>query len=75
MYINWEQPHKKKKRKQNAMWYSTIYSVLPFVFLGEKATIHFLWVPMYENAQGGKGLEKELELEDVTKKGLTFIWW
>lgn len=46
--------------------------VLLFVFLRGKATLSFLSVPMYVNAQGRKGLEKELELEEVIKKDFTF---
>ena len=33
----------------------------------------FLYVPMYVNAQAGKGLEKEPALEEVIKKDFTFI--
>lgn len=47
--------NEKKKKKQNAVC----------GILRGKAPINFLWVPKYVNAQWGKGLKKELKLEEA----------
>lgn len=49
-----------------------LYVVLLFMFLRGKAILSFLSVPMHVNAQRRKGLEKDLELEEVIKKDFTF---
>lgn len=48
-----------------------LYVVLLFMFLRGKAILSFLSVPMHVNAQRRKGLEKDLELEEVIKKDFT----
>ena len=60
-------------KKQNVICGIPLFMVFYHSCIKGKTTINFSWVPIYINAQGGKDLEKNLELEEVLKTKVTLI--